>query len=153
MLRRRRRFSKYGNDIVYGELSNHIYVGKNYNLLNGGAGKVYVDGATRVYILTVGFGNALLAGGNGNNKLLARPSTSEMYGGKVANNFDCPLSALGLARNVVMDYNPSNGDALSGTCKIINTVGNSNSENSIDVLSVTGDSGGGSIPINLAALD
>jgi hypothetical protein len=69
-----------------------------------------------------------------------------MYGGKGANNFDCPLSALGLARNVVMDYNPSNGDALSGTCKIINTVGNSNSENSIDVLSVTGDRGGGSIP-------
>ena len=40
------------------------------------------------------------------------------------NHFDCSLSALGLARSVVMDYNPSNGDTISGPCKIVNTIGN-----------------------------
>jgi len=34
------------------------------------------------------------------------------------------LSGLGLARSVVMDYNPSNGDTILGPCKIDNTIGN-----------------------------
>ena len=53
-----------------------------------------------------------------------------MYGGKGANHFDCSLSALGLARSVVMDYNPSNGDTIGGPCKIVNTIGN-NGDSSI----------------------
>jgi Ca2+-binding RTX toxin-like protein len=142
-----RTFAKDGNDIVYGGLSNQIYGGKDDDLLIAGAGKVYVDGGPGADILMAGLGNALLAGGNGNDKLFAGPATSVMYGGKGANNFDCPLSALGLARSVVMDYNPSNGDTLSGPCKIINTIGNSNSGNSFDVLPDTGDSEGGSNPI------
>jgi Ca2+-binding RTX toxin-like protein len=65
-----------------------------------------------------------LAGGNGNDKLFNGAGTAVMYGGKGANHFDCSLSALGLARSVVMDYNPSNGDTISGPCKIVNTIGN-----------------------------
>ena len=51
-----------------------------------------------------------------------------MYGGKGANHFDCSLSALGLARSVVMDYNPSNGDTISGPCKIVNNLSDGSSE-------------------------
>ena len=40
-----------------------------------------------------------------------------------ANHFDCPISLLGLARAVVLDYNPDNGDTIAGQCKIVNTVG------------------------------
>jgi hypothetical protein len=140
-------FSKDGNDIVYGGLSNQIYGGKDDDLLIAGAGKVYVDGGPGDDILMAGLGNALLAGGNGNDKLFAGPATSVMYGGKGANNFDCPLSALGLARSVVMDYNPSNGDTLSGPCKIINTIGNGDSSNAFNVLPNTGDTEGASNPI------
>lgn len=140
-------FSKDGNDIVYGGLSNQIYGGKDDDLLIAGAGKVYVDGGPGNDILMAGLGNALLTGGDGNDKLFAGPATSVMYGGKGANNFDCPLSALGLARSVVMDYNPSNGDTLSGPCKIINTVGNSDSSNTFDILPNTGDTEGQSNPI------
>jgi hypothetical protein len=37
-----------------------------------------------------------------------------MYGGQGANHFDCSVSALGLAKSAVMDYNPYNGDTISG---------------------------------------
>lgn len=53
-----------------------------------------------------------------------------MYGGKGANHFHCSLSALGLARSVVMDYNPSSEDTIAGPCKIVNTMGN-NGDSSI----------------------
>ena len=33
----------------------------------------------------------------------------------------------GLARAIVLDYNPDNGDTISGQCKIINTIGDPNS--------------------------
>ena len=72
----------------------------------------------------------LLAGGNGNDKLFNGAGTAVMFGGKGANHFDCSLSALGLARSVVMDYNPTNGDTISGPCKIVNTIGN-NGDSSI----------------------
>jgi Ca2+-binding RTX toxin-like protein len=136
-----------GDDIVYGGVSNQIYGGKNDDLLMAGAGKVYVDGGPGSDILIAGLGNALLTGGDGNDKLFAGPASSVMYGGKGANNFDCPLSVLGLARSVVMDYNPTNGDTLSGPCKIINTVGNGNSEGTLGVLPDTQDSEGSSTSI------
>ena len=125
-------FAEDGNDIVYGGgLSDQVYGGNDDDLLIAGPGKTLIDGGPDDDVLLAGLGNALLAGGSGNDKLFGGTGTAVMYGGKGANHFECPLSALGLARSIVMDYNPSNGDTISGFCKIVNTQGNDNS-NTID---------------------
>jgi hypothetical protein len=48
-----------------------------------------------------------------------------MEGGSGANHFDCPASIVGLARSIVLDYNPANGDTISGHCTLVNNVGRS----------------------------
>jgi hypothetical protein len=125
-------FAKDGNDIVYGGgLSDQVYGGNDDDLLIAGPGKTLLDGGPDDDVLLAGLGNALLVGGSGNDKLFGGTGTAVMYGGKGANHFECPLSALGLARSIVMDYNPTDGDTMSGFCKIVNTQGNDNS-NTID---------------------
>jgi Ca2+-binding RTX toxin-like protein len=115
-----------GNDIVFANSADtRIYGGKDDDLLIAGPGNDLVDGGHNDDVLLAGAGSDLLVGGRGNDKLFNGAGTSVMYGGKGANHFDCTISALGLARSVVMDYNPSNGDTLSGPCKIVNTIGNS----------------------------
>jgi Ca2+-binding RTX toxin-like protein len=125
-------FAKDGNDIVYGGgLSDQVYGGNDDDLLIAGPGKTLIDGGPDDDVLLAGLGNGLLVGGSGNDKLFGGTGTAVMYGGKGANHFECPLSALGLARSIVMDYNPSNGDTISGFCKIVNTQGKDKS-NTID---------------------
>jgi Ca2+-binding RTX toxin-like protein len=122
---RSRAFALDGDDLVYGGgLGDQVYGGKGADLLIAGPGKSLLDGGPNDDVLMGGLGANLLAGGNGNDKLFNGAGTSVMFGGKGANHFDCSLSSLGLARSVVMDYNPSNGDTLSGPCKIVNTIGN-----------------------------
>jgi Ca2+-binding RTX toxin-like protein len=125
-------FAKDGNDIAYGGgLSDQVYGGDDDDLLIAGPGKTLLDGGPDDDVLLAGLGNALAVGGSGNDKLFGGTGTAVMYGGKGANHFECPLSALGLARSIVMDYNPTDGDTISGFCKIVNTQGNNNS-NSVD---------------------
>jgi Ca2+-binding RTX toxin-like protein len=119
-------FALRGNDLVYGGLGNQIYGQQGNDLLIAGPGKSLLDGGPNDDVLLGGLGNDLLVGGTGNDKLFAGPGNTVMFGGPGANHFDCPLSVLGLARGVVMDYNPANGDTISGSCKIVNTIGNSN---------------------------
>ena len=118
-------FALDGNDLVYGGgLSDQVYGGDDDDLLIAGAGRTLIDGGPNDDTLLGGVGNGLLTGGRGNDKIFGGTGSSVMYGGRGANHFDCPLSALGLAKTVVMDYNPSNGDTISGFCKIVNTIGN-----------------------------
>jgi RTX calcium-binding nonapeptide repeat (4 copies) len=131
-------FAKDGNDIVYGGgLSDQVYGGDDDDLLIAGPGKTLLDGGRDDDVLLAGLGNALLAGGSGNDKLFGGTGTAVMYGGKGANHFDCQLSALGLARSIVMDFNPTNGDTISGFCKIVNTQGNGNSDSVDGIPQVT----------------
>jgi hypothetical protein len=118
---RSRAFALNSDDLIYGGgLGDQVYGGKGDDLRIAGPGKSLLDGGPNDDVLMGGLGNNLL----GNDKLFNGAGTAVMYGGKGANHFDCSLSALGLARSVVMDYNPSNGDTISGTRKIVNTIGN-----------------------------
>jgi Ca2+-binding RTX toxin-like protein len=77
-------------------------------------------------------GNDLLTGGSGNDKLFAGAGDTIMKGGPGANHFDCPISLMGLARAIVLDYNPDRGDTIAGVCKVVNTViGDDTGEESI----------------------
>jgi Ca2+-binding RTX toxin-like protein len=99
-----------------------VFGGKGIDLLIAVAGKSLLGGGPNDDVRMGGLGINLLAGGNGNDKLFDGAATAVMYRGKGAN-------ILTLARSVVMDYNPSNG-AISGPCKIVNTIGN-NGDSSI----------------------
>ena len=126
-------FALNGDDIVYGGLGDQVYGGRNNDLLVGGPGRILLDGGPHDDVLLGGAGNGLLIGGKGNDKLFNGADGPVMYGGPGANHFDCSISALGLAKSAVMDYNPSNGDTISGPCKLVNTVGDGNT----DVLQIT----------------
>jgi Ca2+-binding RTX toxin-like protein len=122
-------FARDGKDMVFAALSDQVYGGKGADIILLGAGHALADGGSGDDTLMAGLGNDLLSGGSGNDKLFAGPGTTVMNGGSGANHFDCPLSVVGLARGVVLDYNPSNGDTISGSCKLVNTVGNANNNN------------------------
>jgi hypothetical protein len=112
-----------GNDMVFANSADtKMFGGKDDDLLVAGPGNDLVDGGPNNDVLLAGTGSDLLVGGKGNDKLFNGAGTAIMYGGKGANHFDCSLSALGLARSVVMDYNPSKGDTIAGPCKIVNNL-------------------------------
>ncbi len=120
-------YSEDGNDLVFaGGGNDRMYGGNDDDLLIGGLGNNLIDGGKGDDVLLAGGGDSLLIGGDGNDKLFAGLSSTVMYGGAGANTFDCPLPAAGLARSIVMDYNPTNGDTLSGPCKVLNTIEDGN---------------------------
>lgn len=122
-------FALNGNDMIYGGPDSQLYGGKNDDIIMVGAGHSLGDGGPGDDTLLGGAGNDLLTGGNGNDKLFAGVGDSVLDGGPGANHFDCPISLLGLARAIVLDYNPDNGDTIAGQCKVVNTVGSGNSAN------------------------
>ena len=116
-------FALDGNDMIFGGLDNRLYGGKNDDIVLAGAGHNLLDGGPGDDTLLGGIGNDLLTGGKGNDKLFAGTGDSVVDGGDGANHFDCPVSVLGLARAIILDYNPDNGDTIAGQCKVINTIG------------------------------
>jgi Ca2+-binding RTX toxin-like protein len=77
----------------------------------------FVDGGPDDDILLGAGGTDFIAGGLGNDKLFNGAGTAIIYDGKGAGHFGCSNSAPSLARSLVMDYNPTQGDKISGTCK------------------------------------
>jgi Ca2+-binding RTX toxin-like protein len=130
-------FTLEGIDVVYGGKNNDIiYAGSGDGKLNGGDAKLYgrdgndilvagsgttlADGGPADDVLLGSTGNDLLIGGSGDDKIFAGPGNSVMDGGPGADHFDCgpPTSA---GRSAILDYNPSQGDTISGNCKVVNT--------------------------------
>jgi Ca2+-binding RTX toxin-like protein len=116
-------FGGTGNDIIYaGSGTDQIYGGEGNDILVAGSGTDLLDGGPGNDVLLGGTGNDLLIGGPGNDKLFAGTGTTVMSGGPGADHFDCGTSTT--AKAVVMDYNPTQGDTISGNCKLVNTVSN-----------------------------
>jgi Ca2+-binding RTX toxin-like protein len=122
-------FGLKGEDMIFGSLDSQLYGQQGDDLIFVAAGHNLADGGNGDDTMLGGVGNDLLTGGKGNDKLFAGTGDSVLDGGPGANHFDCPLSLLGLARAVVLDYNPDNGDTIAGQCKIVNTVGSGSSAN------------------------
>ena len=116
-------FGLKGDDMIFGGLDSQLYGGGGDDLVFTSAGHTMVDGGSGDDTLMGGIGNDLIVGGKGDDKLFAGTGDSILDGGQGANHFDCPISLLGLARTVVLDYNPHNGDTIAGQCKVVNTVG------------------------------
>jgi Ca2+-binding RTX toxin-like protein len=114
-------FGGTGNDIIYaGSGTDQIYGGEGKDILVAGSGTDLLDGGPGNDVLIGGTGNDLLIGGSGNDKLFAGTGTTVMSGGPGADHFDCGTSTT--AKAVVMDYNPTQGDTISGNCKLVNNV-------------------------------
>ena len=81
-----------------------------------------------------------MIGGPGNDVITAGAGTSIMYGGPNADKFDCG-SSIASSSAIVMDYNPNEGDTISGSCKLVNTVRDANNNNNIPNINLpdTGD--------------
>jgi hemolysin type calcium-binding protein len=137
-------FARSGNDIVFGAINDQVYGGNGNDIITLGAGHGLAAGASGDDSLFGGLGSGILSGGPGNDKLFAGPVVTVMNGGGGANHFNCPLSVAGLARSIVLDYNPANGDTISGSCTLVNTVGNNQNNNNIPnvTLPESGDTSG-----------
>ncbi len=115
-------FGRGGDDMIFGGLSNQLYGGGQDDIILAGAGSNVLDGDSGDDLLMGSLGNDLLTGGSGNDKLFAGAGDTIMKGESGANHFDCPISLMGLARAIVLDYNPDKGDTIAGVCKVVNTV-------------------------------
>ena len=124
-------FGLKGDDMIFGGLDSQLYGGGGDDLVFASAGHTMVDGGPGDDTLMGGVGNDLIVGGNGDDKLFAGTGDSVLDGGQGANHFDCPLSLLGLARAIILDYNPHNGDTIAGQCKVVNTVGVASSSSDV----------------------
>jgi Ca2+-binding RTX toxin-like protein len=126
-----------GNDIIYaGSGEDRLYGAKGNDVLVGGLGTDLLDGGPGDDIILGGPGNDLLIGGPGNDVISAGAGASIMYGGPNADKFDCGTIARSA---VVMDYNPNEGDTITGKCKLVNTIGNAQDNNTNINLPDTGD--------------
>ena len=125
-------YANDGDDIIISTVGNdRLYGGEGSDLINPGSGSNLVDGGPDDDVLLGASGSGIIAGGNGNDKIFGGTGSPIMYGGRGANHFDCPVSALGLGAGIVMDYNPSNGDTISGPCKLVNTIGGTNTDSGL----------------------
>jgi Ca2+-binding RTX toxin-like protein len=111
-------FSSDSSDMLLVNAADTMMIGgKDDDMIVAGPGNDFVDGGPDNDVLLGGGGTDFIAGGLGNDKLFNGVGSAIIYDGKGADHFGCSNSALSLARSVVMDYNPTQGDKISGTCK------------------------------------
>ena len=114
-------YAKGGNDIIYGGTGDdRLYGQKGDDIVVAGPGGNLVDGGPGNDVVIGGAGNNLLLGGNDNDQLISGVGTTIMDGGTGTNSFDCGIAP---GKGIVLDYNPDNGDTISGQCKIVNNIG------------------------------
>ncbi len=114
-------YGEKGNDYVVGnEGGDSILGGKGIDTLNGGPGNDNVRGENSDDFLTGGEGDDTILGGSGNDSifgssgddnLVAGPGDDYMVGGPGADRFSC-----GQGVDQIADFNPSEGDTMSGDC-------------------------------------
>ena len=110
-----------GNDIIYGgNGNNRLYGGRGNDIIVGKGGDNLNDGGPGNDVIIGGAGNNLEVRGSGNDALIAGAGTTIMVGGSGVDSLDCGTMGI----SIVLDYNPSEGDIISGKCKITNNVGN-----------------------------
>jgi Ca2+-binding RTX toxin-like protein len=116
------------NDIIFGNTQNQLYGGTGDDMVTTGGGSNLADGGPGDDVLLGSGGNDLLIGGSGDDKIFAGPGNSVMDGGPGSDHFDCGSVTTTVGpKAVVLDYNPSQGDTISGNCKIVNTESSSSS--------------------------
>jgi Ca2+-binding RTX toxin-like protein len=109
---------KGGNDVIQARDDDDIvHAGSGDDSVQGGFGNDNIhadDGDDAVF---AGPNDDYLNGGNGNDELYAQEGDDTLEGGPGADFFDC-----GPGFDVVVDYNPSEGDVTNNNCEDVRTV-------------------------------
>jgi Ca2+-binding RTX toxin-like protein len=118
-------YGRNGNDLMFGKDNNQLYGDSGSDIITGRAGDNLLDGGSGDDVVLGGADNDLLVGGTGDDKLFAGAGNSIMFGGSGADHFECsPSTTSAASKSVVLDYNPSQGDTISGNCRITNSGSN-----------------------------
>jgi Ca2+-binding RTX toxin-like protein len=109
---------KGGNDVIQARDDDDIvHAGSGDDSVQGGFGNDNIhadDGDDAVF---AGPNDDYLNGGKGNDELYAQDGDDTLEGGPGADFFDC-----GPGFDVVVDYNPSEGDVTNDNCEDVRTV-------------------------------
>ena len=100
--------SDFGDDQLKGRDGDDIIQG------GGGSDKIY--GQDGNDFLLGGFGDDLIVGGNGDDNLLGGSDDDTLIGGPGKDYFNC-----GDGQDVIVDFNPSQGDTRTQDCEVIST--------------------------------
>jgi Ca2+-binding RTX toxin-like protein len=110
--------AKGGDDLVMGmEGNDRIFGSSGDDLLQGNLGNDKIDGEGRNDVIIGGDFDDILSGGDGDDSLFGGPGNDILKGGDGKNRFVC---ADGV--DTVLDYNPSQGDTISGDCEIVHRI-------------------------------
>jgi Ca2+-binding RTX toxin-like protein len=98
-----------GNDIIFGKGGDdNIQGAQSDDKLYGGKGNDVLMGS---------YENDYLSGGDGNDQLFGGDHDDTLRGGKGANLFNC-----GNGFDVIVDFDPQNGDTRTNDCEVVNVV-------------------------------
>ena len=98
-----------GNDIIFGKGGDDNIQGAQLD------DKLYGEKGDDV--LMGSYENDYLSGGDGNDQLFGGDHDDTLRGGKGANLFNC-----GNGFDVVVDFDPQNGDVRTNDCEVVNVV-------------------------------
>jgi RTX calcium-binding nonapeptide repeat (4 copies) len=106
---------KGDNDNLQGRFDNDQIRGNDGDdNIQGGSGGDYLYGNDDNDIIFAGFDDDFLSGGDGNDELYGDFGNDILEGGRGADYFDC-----GENYDIVLDYNPGDGDILANNCEEI----------------------------------